>query len=693
MVVKIDKITLDDVTLLYADNGVVGFSVVPTSAADKVVSEKFERNKPMVQISLEGDVGEREYFSGNCMQNAQSCYELKYVRREINRSEKETEIVTYFDNGEGLFFEHHVVKPNGVNALKCFNVVKNDGESVTVEMIASASIGGITPFCKKNEGDNINLYRMTNCWSGEGRLEKHTAAEFRLEDSWTSYGIRQDRIGQTGSMPCRKYLPFYAVEDVKNACVWAMTAEVSTGSWQIDALHHNGSISLTGGLADYCGGHFRKTLKKGDVFTTPVGYVATVIGNIDEACEALKSIYAHYLDVPSVEEDIPVVYNEYCWSWGKPKMETLRPVIDECARLGVREFVIDAGWWDMGKRGSWETIGDWNENREAFPNGLKEFCDLVKSRGMIPGIWYEFEAVSTDSDVFKSHPDWLAARDGHPIIRGDRALLDFRKPEVIEYLNKKVIGLVKDCGFGYMKIDYNEAIDIGLDGAESYGEGMRAHLCAVVDFIKSIKREIPEMVIEICSSGGHRLEPGFLSIASQASFSDAHLDLDGAVIAADLTRYMLPRQMQVWATLESKYDIPRTYFTLAKAMTGRLGLSGDLCALNAEQKRALERALKFYAKLKNIIKDGVVRQSINDGITSLCDLHGKRFLILSDKSGENAAAYIFSYDRGDVKFKCDALKNYELIDYYSEKETALKGDTLTVRGEGPIGAVALLRKK
>lgn len=691
MSVKIDRIALDDVTLLYADNGVVGFSVVPTETADKVAAEKFERNKPMVQLSLEGDVGEREYFSGNCMQNAQSCYDFKFVRRDVKKA-ADTEIVTYFENGKGLFFEHHVVKPDGVNALKCFNVIRNNGADVTIEMIASFSFSGITPFCKKNDSDALNIYRMTNCWSGEGKLEKHTAAELRLEDSWTSYGIRQDRIGQTGSMPCRKYLPFYAVEDVKNGCVWAVTAEVS-GSWQIDAVHHNGSISLTGGLADFCGGHFRKTLNRGDVFTTPAGYIATVKGGIDRACEALKAMYAHYLKVPKVEEDLPIVYNEYCWSWGKPRMEALRPVIDECARLGVGEFVIDAGWWDVGKDGSWATLGDWNVNREAFPNGLKEFCDIVKLRGMVPGIWFEFEAVSTDSEVFKTHPDWLITRDGHPIIRRERAFLDFRKPAVIDYLNNKVIRLLKDCGFGYMKIDYNEAIDIGCDGAESYGEGLRAHLQCVTEFIKSVKREIPDIVIEICSSGGHRLEPAFLSLASQASFSDAHLDLDGAVIASDLTRYMLPRQMQVWATLETKYSMPRTYFTLAKAMTGRLGISGDLCALSAEQTRALEQAIAFYGKIKNIVKDGIVRANINDGITSLCDLHGKRFLLMSDHSG-SAAAYIFDFDCGDASVRCDALKDYELTDFYSFGKVSLRGDTLTVKGSGePIGAVALLKKK
>ena len=73
-----------------------------------------------------------------------------------------------------------------------------------------------------------------------------------------------------------------------------------------------------------------------------------------------------------------------------------------------------------------------------------------------------------------------------------------------------------------MKIDYNETIGIGCDGAESPGEGLRKNMEASVSFIEKIKEEVPGIVLENCASGGHRLEPKLMSVMSMASFSDAH---------------------------------------------------------------------------------------------------------------------------------------------------------------------------
>ena len=51
-----------------------------------------------------------------------------------------------------------------------------------------------------------------------------------------------------------------------------------------------------------------------------------------------------------------------------------------------------------------------------------------------------------------------------------------RKPAAVAHLTERVIGLLRAGNFGYIKVDYNENIGIGVDGAESLGEGLRQHL-------------------------------------------------------------------------------------------------------------------------------------------------------------------------------------------------------------------------
>ncbi|MGN0180864.1 MAG: alpha-galactosidase [Candidatus Ornithomonoglobus sp.] len=63
---------------------------------------------------------------------------------------------------------------------------------------------------------------------------------------------------------------------------------------------------------------------------------------------------------------------------------------------------------------------------------------------------------------------------------------------------------LKDCRIGYLKVDYNANVGIGCDGADSLDEGLNEHMAAVYEFFKKIKREIPDIIIENCASGGLR---------------------------------------------------------------------------------------------------------------------------------------------------------------------------------------------
>ena len=132
----------------------------------------------------------------------------------------------------------------------------------------------------------------------------------------------------------------------------------------------------------------------------------------------------------------------------------------------------------------------------SFPEGLRATTDAVNARGMILGIWFEFEVATRHSNASHEVAHQLH-RDGVPIEVGTRRFWDFRDPWVHDYLGEKVIRLLRDAGIGYLKVDYNDTIGIGCDGAESAGEGLRSHMEGVVRFFRRIQEELPELVIEI----------------------------------------------------------------------------------------------------------------------------------------------------------------------------------------------------
>ncbi len=59
---------------------------------------------------------------------------------------------------------------------------------------------------------------------------------------------------------------------------------------------------------------------------------------------------------------------------------------------------------------------------------------------------------------------------------------------VQDYLRGRVIGILQKYGFDYMKIDYNDTIGIGCDGAESPDKGLRRNMMATMDFLAKVKR-------------------------------------------------------------------------------------------------------------------------------------------------------------------------------------------------------------
>ncbi|CAN0510753.1 unnamed protein product, partial [Scytosiphon promiscuus] len=204
---------------------------------------------------------------------------------------------------------------------------------------------------------------------------------------------------------------------------------------------------------------------------------------------------------------------------------SLKPI--ECDYL-----IIDAGWYKPDT-GNWnQAHGDWNPNKNYYPNGLKNAADIIKKNGLKPGIWFEYETVGLESDLFK-RTDLMLHSDGKPIQVGARRFLDFRKKEVIEYLDEKVIDTLNNGGFEYMKIDYNSSIGKGADGSESLGESLRQHLIEVGKFLERIKEKVPGIMIEDCASGGMRLDPYTLSKCDFGSFSDAHASPEIPIIAAN----------------------------------------------------------------------------------------------------------------------------------------------------------------
>lgn len=561
---------------------------------------------PLVHVHVAGDAYPGGFAQGRTLRNSATTAGL--AMRQHTREDRDGCVVlrTVLAAECGLVCTHELTVDPATGVATVQVTAENPtGKPLTLEHLGAFSLGGLTPFATDDASGRLRVHRFRSAWSAEGRHEERTVEELNLERSWTGHGVRSERFGQTGSLPVNGWFPLVGLEDRAAGVTWL--AQLATpGTWHLEIYRRADQLALAGGGADRLAGEWRKTLAPGESFAAPPAFLTAVAGSIDDACDRLVAAARQRATArPPAEHDLPVVFNEWCTSWGHPTHDSLIALADRLAGTGVRYLVIDDGWAER-PGDQFQQNGDWRVNLRAFPGGLRATTEAIRARGLVPGLWFEFEAVNPGSAAWQETAHQLH-RDGTVLQVGNRRFWDFRDPWVHDFLAERVLARLRDDGFGYLKVDYNDSIGPGVDGPGSPGENLRQHLAGVRRFFARLREELPELVIENCSSGGHRLEASMMALTAMSSFSDAHETPDIPLIAADLNRLVWSAQKQVWAVLRRHDSRQRLSYSLAATFLGRMCLSGDADGLDPDAWNFVREAIGFYREVAPIIRDGIFR--------------------------------------------------------------------------------------
>lgn len=624
--------------LIDRDSMQVGFQLLPEKVSQENIITDNCFMESLIQYKLTGDIYNEAYAGGCSMRNSESVRKLKFSEQTDESIGEQLQVNTIMMDEDGHRLIHHLVWLKNMPYVRISCTFENQSKrDCCLEMFESFSLGGLSPYMQGDGNGTLWLHRVRSVWSQEGRHETIPVEDLQLEPAWDPHAVRCERFGQAGSMPVNRFFPFAAIEDRKNHIFWG--AQIAhPASWQMEVYRKDNGLALSGGLADRELGHWMKNVEPGKNFTTPEAIVSTAhTDSFDIFTGRLTTagLVEGFLKAPESEQDLPIVFNEYCTTWGNPSHENICEIVDAIKGKGFKYFVIDCGWykengipWDIG-------MGDYEVSKELFPGGMEKTVQVIKDAGMVPGIWFEIENVGSASRAYHL-TEHLLHKDHAVLTTYFRRFWDMQDTWVDEYLTDKVIGTLKKYGFGYMKIDYNETIGIGCDGAESPGEGLRKNMEASVSFIEKIKEEVPGIVLENCASGGHRLEPKLMSVMSMASFSDAHECEEIPIIAANLHRVIHPAQSQIWAVIRQDDSLKRIAYSISNTFLGRMCISGDVTQLAPEKWNLIEQGISFYGKIKDIIKEG---QSYRYGPKIKSARHPEGWQALL-RVGKNKQAYV-----------------------------------------------------
>jgi alpha-galactosidase len=537
-------------------------------------------------------------------------YRMKYKDHKDYRNTfgRKLEITTY-DEETGLQVISHIQFYDGISVIRSYSEVMNNGnEEQTLTYVSSYNYTGIEKEGILPRDDKMLLKICHNSWQREMDWQTYTLEQLGIGQSQPTAKQRSSKavsITNTGNWSTKEYLPMGYLENTETGTNLFWQIE-HNGSWHWEISDQTAHLYLALSGPTEIESHWFKVLKLGDSFVSVPAAIGVSEGSFDNAMGELTR-YRRSIRRPNKDnESLAIIFNDFMnCLWGNPTTEKEIPLIDAAAETGCEYFCIDAGWYAAGSW--WDNVGEWQEAKERFPNGLKEVTDYIRSKGLIPGVWLEIEVMGIKCPKADRVPsDWFFQRHGRKVYDRSRYQLDFRNPEVRAHADEVIDRLVKEYGVGYIKMDYNIEPGIGTEvAADSFGDGLLGHERAYLAWLDGVFARYPELIIENCSSGGLRIDYAMLSRYSIQSTSDQEDYRRYATIAANSPSGLTPEQSAIWSYPLTQGDKEEVVFNMVNAMLLRIHQSGHLAEISGERKELVKEALNYYKTIRKDIKAAV----------------------------------------------------------------------------------------
>ena len=337
-------------------------------------------------------------------------------------------------------------------------------------------------------------------------------------------GVRILEGGREGGRSTDSEMPYMIMTDPGETCGLFFVLEWP-GSWRIVAFNHaKGNRRVIACYAEVACTDF--SMQPGDSIDIPRANLGFFRGNAIAGSNALRRHIRKHVHPGGPSFAPPVFYNHY---FGLRRDWTVRDQIAEArkyAQLGVEYYVVDAEWFRGTFRGA---IGNWElEDKRRFPDGMAAFADYVRSLGMKFGSWLEIEFAMKGSHWARKHPDWFdrVARRPDPLwgvaeykdmlLRlGDERV----RLEVADFLER----WVNKYGIEWLRWDFNNSPAPFWEAHETpgqFGPRQLAYAQGLYALLDEFMARCPEVHIEACASGGHRMDMGTLRRAHSAWMND-----------------------------------------------------------------------------------------------------------------------------------------------------------------------------
>ncbi|WP_431218977.1 alpha-galactosidase [Leifsonia xyli] len=344
-------------------------------------------------------------------------------------------------------------------------------------------------------------------------------------------------------------------------------------------------------------------LARGESYRTPWLFAVYGDGLDDQA----GRLHRHLRDRPQhPRRPRPVTLNVWEAVYFDHDLAKLTALADRAAALGVERYVLDDGWF-RHRRDDHAGLGDWYVDETVWPDGLTPLIDHVRSLGMEFGLWFEPEMVNPDSDLARTHPEWILQTGGRlPVESRHQQVLDLGLPEAYEYVRDRMVDILANNDIASIKWDHNrDLVDAG--SAPSGRPGVHEQTLAVYRLMDELKQRFPQLEIESCSSGGARVDLGIVERTDRVWVSDCIDPLERQGMMRWTQQLLPPELLGAHIASGRSHTTHRVHtlaFRAATALFGHLGIEWDLTEATEAELGQLREWIAYYRANRDLLHGG-----------------------------------------------------------------------------------------
>jgi len=476
--------------------------------------------------------------------------------------------------------------------LRSTTVVNEGGEKVYLESVMSA--------CLDMPNENYELTTLHGTWARERNMIKRpiTPGKF-VVDSMAGKTSHENHpfLMVTAPGATQKQGDVYGINLVYSGNFQAMTE-----------LDHLDGLRLTIGIHP---DGFDWPLNPGERFDTPEAVLVYSADGIGPMTRTFHDLYRnHLIRSPYLYRERPILINNWEATYFDFNEEKLVDIAREAKAAGIEMLVMDDGWF--GHRNNDESsLGDWFVNPQKLPGGLKQLVDRINAEGVKFGIWLEPEMVSPDSELYREHSDWAIQVPGREITMGrHQYVLDLTRQEVCDYLFDAVASILNSANIAYVKWDMNRSLaDIGSAtlSPDCMGQFYHRYVLGLYGLQERLVQAFPDLLLENCTGGGGRFDPGMLYYSPQIWTSD-NMDPIQRLLIQEGTALVYPLStMGAHVCVANNHCNGRVtplHTRAHVAMAGTFGYELDITKMPQEERAQCAQFNAIHHKYSHINREG-----------------------------------------------------------------------------------------